>query len=129
MEFAENYPVKIVLIFRSFDKTKSNLLLYSTVDAKTNNTWVQEMAVLRNTHEDISIKVQQLLPIHSREEGHKWLIQKDEHRYLSFILAVDSLVEEVQILELRKRVCREIREQEELLLSQNPLLKVTLFGD
>ena len=125
MEFAEQYPIKIALIFRSFDPIKSNLLLYSTIDAKKNKTWIQEMAVLRNTHEDISVKVRQLLPIHSREEGYKWLIQKDEHRHLSFILIQENRVDEVKVLELRKKVCRQIKEQEEVLLSKNPLLKVS----
>ena len=124
MDFTEHYSVKIALIFRSFDEKESNLLLYSTPDSKKNKSLIQELAVLRKTYKNLELKVNQLLPIHSRLETCKWLIQKDEHRYISFFLIQDKLVEELQVLSLRKRVCKQIREQEELLLSEDPNLKV-----
>ena len=124
MDFAKIYPVKLALIFRSFDQKESNLLLYSTKESKTDTIWVQELAVLRKTYANLDVKVNQLLPIHSRNDGFKWLIQKDEHRYISFFLIKDKLVEELKILALRKRVCKLIKDQEELLLSTDPLLKV-----
>jgi hypothetical protein len=127
MDFSETYSVKIALIFRSFDEKESNLLLYSTQDSKKNKPLIQELAVLRKTYKNLEIKVNQLLPIHSRQENCKWLIQKDEHRYISFFLIQDKLVDELQVLTLRKRVCKLIKEQEELLLSTDELLKVNII--
>ena len=127
MEFSQYYPVKMTLIFRTFDESESNLLLYSTLDSKKDKIWIQELAVLRKTYQDLGLKVNQLLPIHSRNEGYKWLIQKDEHRYISLVLIQDKLVDEMKILNLRKRVCKLIKEQEEVLLSPNPLLKVNFL--
>ena len=124
MEFIDKYPIQMFFIFKLLEDEDKNLLYYKTDKAKNDNIWMQELTVLRSTYPKLKLKVDQLVPIHSRHDDYKWFLLKDEYRFISFTLASSDDFSEGSMLHLRKIICQDLRDQEDVICSNNQLLKV-----